>query len=124
MHTEPPTPTAARVLPVRRGAIVAATALASAALMSACGSSSSSSSSTAASKLNVAKVALSIEGTIFEKRHLHATVTCPAAVPQEPGRTFECIATSRSVKPPHALVKTPFIVHIQNSKGYVTYEGK
>src|ERR1700730_10389416 len=123
MHIEPPTSRVARVLRAPRVGTVALSALACAALISACGSSSSSSSTTAKGKLDVAKVALSIEQTILTKRHLHAKVVCPAAVPQEAGRVFECVATTAAVKPPHALVKTPFHVTIQNSKGYVTYEG-
>ncbi len=70
------------------------------------------------------RVAASIEQSIFSERHLHARVACPAAVPQEQGKTFECIATSRSAKKPFAVTKTPFVVTIQNSKGYVTYRGK
>src|ERR1700680_4084045 len=121
MHIEPPTPSAARGLRAPRAATVAVTALACAALMSACGSSSTSSAKT---NLDTARVALSIEQTVLAKRHVHATVVCPSAVPQEAGRTFECVATTTATKPPHAVVKTPFVVTIQNSKGYVTYVGK
>ena len=124
MHIEPPTPRAARVVRVRRGAIVAVTALACAALMSACGSSSSSTSSTAATKLDTARVALSIEQSILTERHLHAKVVCPTAVPQEQGKTFECVATTTSAKAPFTVTRTPFVVTVQNSKGYVTYQGK
>jgi hypothetical protein len=120
MHIEPPTPRAARVLRAPRAATVAVTALACAALMSACGSSTSS----AKTNLNTARVAKSIEETVLAKRHLKSSVVCPAAVPQEAGRTFECIATSTSPKPPHAVTKTPFVVTIQNSGGYVTYVGR
>ena len=123
MHIEPPTPRAARVVRVRRGAIVAVTALACAALMSACGSSSST-SSTAKTNLNTARVALAIEQSVLTERHIHAKVVCPAVVPQEQGKIFECVATTRSTKAPFTVTRTPFVVTVQNSKGYVTYQGK
>jgi hypothetical protein len=121
MQIKPPTSTTARVVRARRGAIVAVTALACAALMSACGSSSSA---PAKANVNIAQVAGSIEQTILTKRHIHAKVVCPAVVPQEVGKTFECTATSRGVKKPFAVSTTPFVVTIQNSAGYVTYAGK
>jgi hypothetical protein len=129
MHTKPSIPTPApririaRAVRVRRGAIVAVTALAGAALMSACGSSSTSSTATK-TNLDTARVAASIEKSVLTERHLHSTVVCPAVVPQEPGRTFECIATTKSTKPPFTVSKTPFIVTVQSSRGYVTYVGK
>jgi hypothetical protein len=125
MQIERPTLTFTRPAAVglRRGASVAIAALACAALASGCGSSNSSTSSSAPN-LDTRRVALSIEQTLFEKRHLHSTVVCPAAVPQEKGRTFECIATIRATKPPHAVSKSPFAVTIQSDRGYVTYVGK
>jgi hypothetical protein len=74
--------------------------------------------------VNTAQVAASIKETLLNKRHLSVTVVCPGAVPSEPGKTFECIATGRAAKPPHAVTRTPFLVTIQNGKGYVTYVGK
>lgn len=123
MHIEPPSPTVARAVRARRGALVTATALACAALLSACGSSSSSTSSTAAkTNLNTAHVAVSIEQSILSERHVHAKVSCPAIVPQKQGKTFVCIATTfKGTKP---TGKTPFAVTVQNDKGYVTYTGK
>jgi hypothetical protein len=123
MHIEPTTPTIARLHRARRAASVTVAAVACAVLASACGSSSSS-SSTATTPVNTTQVALSIEQSIFTKRHIHAKVVCPAAVPQETGGTFECIATSKATKPPFAEARTPFVVTIQNNKGYVTYAGK
>jgi hypothetical protein len=129
MHTKPSIPTPAlgiriaRAERVRRGAVAALAALAGAALISACGGSSSSSSS-AKTNVNTARVAESIEKSVLSERHLHSTVVCPKAVPQEAGRTFECIATTKSTKAPFTVVKTPFVVTVQSSKGYVTYEGK
>jgi hypothetical protein len=106
-------------------ATAAAAALACAALVSACGGSSSSNGSgPATTNVNTARVARSIEGTLLEKRHVHATVVCPQAVPQEVGKTFECIARITAVKPPHAVTSSPFLVTIQNNRGYVTYVGK
>lgn len=101
-------------------------ALACTALLSACGSSKSSTESGTAAKTNVdtARVAKSIEGSVLAQRHIQVKVTCPAAVPAVPGATFECIATSRAAKAPHAVIKTPFVATIQNSRGYVTYVGK
>jgi hypothetical protein len=74
--------------------------------------------------VNTAQVAASIEQTLFAKRQVRAKVVCPGAVPAVPGATFECIATSRATKPPHATVRAPFVVTIQNARGYVTYVGK
>jgi hypothetical protein len=101
-------------------------AIACAALVSACGSSHSSTTSSTAAKtnLNTAHVALSIKQSILAQRQLKATVVCPAAVAQEKGKTFECIATTRGVKPPFAFIKTPFLVTVQNDKGFVTYTGR
>jgi hypothetical protein len=125
MHIEPPTPIIARVVRTRRGAIVAVAALVSAALISACGSSTSSTSSTGTkTNLDVARVARSIEQNILAQRHLRATVVCPPVVPQELGRVFECIATTRSTKAPFTEARTPFVVTIKNKGGYVTYVGK
>ena len=115
---------AERVVSLRRGAIVAIAALSCAALVSACGSSKSSTESTAKTNVDTAKVALSIEQTILAKRRLHAKVVCPAAVPAVTGATFECVATSTGTNPPHTVTKTPFVVTIQNPRGYVTYVGK
>src|SRR5262249_8932209 len=108
---------------LRRGASVATTALACAALLSACGGSSSTESASK-TNLNTARVAKSIEETLRDKRHVHATVVCPGAVPQETGRTFECVAKITSTTPPHAVTNSPFLVTIQNNRGYVTYVGK
>jgi hypothetical protein len=105
----------------RAGGVLLA-ALACGATLAACGSSSKSSSSK--TNLNTARVARSIEDSILAKKHLTSKVTCPAQVPQEAGKTFECIAITRAVKKPHQPIRTPFVVTIQNSKGFVTYEGK
>lgn len=102
----------------------AVAALACAALISACGSSSTSSTSTTAKNLNTAQVAASIEQSILKERHLHAKVVCPTAVATEVGKTFECVATATATKPPFVVTKTPFVVTIQTTKGYVTYVGK
>ena len=109
---------------LRRGASVAITALVCAALASACGSSKNSSEGTTPkANVDTPKVALSIEGTILEKRHLKSTVTCPAPMPAVPGNTFECIATLTNPKT-HAVSKAPFVVTIQSARGYVTYVGR
>ncbi len=113
---------ACQLNPAASGALAT---LACAALISACGSSGSKSSSGAAkTNLNTTRVAESIEQSILAQRHLTATVTCPPLVVQEAGRTFECVATIPNAKQPSKPTKTPFIVTIHNSKGYVTYVGK
>jgi len=103
-------------------------ALACPALLSACGSSSSSSSSstpsTATKTVNSAQVAKSIEESVLRERHLHTVVVCPTAVPAQKGQTFECIATTHSTTKPSTELKTPFVVTVQSSAGYVTYVGK
>jgi hypothetical protein len=108
---------------VSRGALGTAALLAAAALISACGSSSSS---TTAPKtdLDTTRVARSIAQSILTERHLRAKVVCPAVVVQEVGKTFECLATTANPKHPTVTTKTPFVVTIQSSKGYVTYVGK
>ena len=122
MHIEPPTPRTARVARAHRGSSVALAALAGAALLSACGSSSPK--STTKTNLDTPRVAVSIEQSILKERHLHAKVVCPTVVPQEQGRTFECVATTKSTKPPFAVSKTAFVVTIESNKGFVTYVGK
>jgi hypothetical protein len=126
-------PSGVSVPRVRRAAALALAALACAVLMSACGSSASSSSGSSTSSasgsttkidLNTTRVAHSIEQSILAERHLASTVVCPSGVPQEAGRTFECVASTASAKKPGTLVKTPFVVTIQNKNGYVTYAGK
>jgi hypothetical protein len=124
MHIEPtnPTPATVRSGRVPRGAVLPIAALVCAALIGACGSSSST--STTKTNVNTSRVAASIEHSVLVKRHLHTTVVCPTAVPQEKGKTFECIATSTATKAPFAVTKTPFVVTVQNNAGYVTYVGK
>lgn len=106
-----------------RGIVVSAVAVACAGLIAACGSSGSSTTSTAKTYIDVARVERSIRQSIFSQRHLRATVVCPTRVVQKPGN-FACIATTYSVKKPRREIKTPFLVTIQNSRGYVTYIGK
>ena len=108
---------------LRRPILIAAAAVSGALMLSACGSNSKTSSSGKTS-LDTARVARSIEQSIASQRHLRAKVVCPTAVPQEKGRTFECIATTETVKAPVKKGKTPFVVTVQNANGYVTYEGK
>jgi hypothetical protein len=129
IEPEPTTPPSTRVVRARRGALAAVAALAGAALLSACGSSSSSSTTGGGAKgnLDTARIALSIEQSILAQRHIHAKVTCPAAIPQETGKTFTCIATNTTTvtpkggKPTKTSVTTPFTVTVQNNRGYVTY---
>jgi len=45
-------------------------------------------------------------------------------MPAVPGSTFECTARITAAKPPHAVTSSPFLVTIQNNRGYVTYVGK
>lgn len=102
---------------VRGGAMVMACAV----IISACGTSAHS--STIAKNLDMTRVKRAIEQSIMSQRHLKSTVVCPAKVAQQPGK-FACIATTRSAKRPHRKIKTPFVVTIHNTKGYVTYVGE
>jgi hypothetical protein len=125
MQSERPTPKVKPAGRFSRSALVTIVAIACVALVSACGSSKSSSESSGPkANVDTAKVATSIEQTILAKRGLHSTVVCPAAMPAEVGRTFECIASVTAAKPPHTVTKTPFVVTIRSARGYVTYEGK
>ena len=74
--------------------------------------------------MNTVQVAASIKQTLLEKRKLHATVTCPASVVAETGKTFVCTAKSQSTTKPSVVVQTPFKVTIENNRGYVTYVGQ
>lgn len=114
-----------RWIPLRSGRlgirVLAATgAAACGALLVACGSGGSS---TTKVYLDIPRVERSIKRSILAQRNLHATVVCPTHVLQKPGK-FICIATTYSVKKPHREIRTPFLVTIQNTKGYVTYVGK
>jgi uncharacterized cupredoxin-like copper-binding protein len=126
MQIDPPAPTTSisRAARAPRGVLLAASALACAALLSACGSSSSSSSSTATKTVNSAQVERSIEESVLRERHITTTVVCPTAVPATKGQTFECIATSHTTTNHSKEVKTPFVVTVQNSSGFVKYVGK
>jgi len=127
MHIEPAVPTIARVARAR-GAAVAA--LSCAALLSACGSSSSSTSSTAAgtplkTPVNIPQLEAAIRQSILTQRHLQVTkVACPTTLPNEVGKTFECLVTTTTTTTPAKIVSTPFIVTIDSNRGHVKYEGK
>jgi hypothetical protein len=72
--------------------------------------------------LNTVAVAHSIEKAILFQRHIHATVTCPAAVIQAKGNHFTCIATDWLGKGPHKRrITTPFAATVVNDNGYVTF---
>jgi apolipoprotein N-acyltransferase len=125
MHPEPAKSRTTRAGRSARGraAGIAIVILACGGLLAACGSSKSSTSN-GKTNLDTARVQHSIEQSILSQRHLRSKVVCPTSVPQEKGRTFECIATTETVKAPVKHGKTPFVVTIQNANGYVTYEGK
>jgi hypothetical protein len=108
----------------RARVIVVLSALVGAALLSGCGSKSSTSSTPTKTTVNTAQVGRSIKQSILAQRHLPSTVVCPVTVPAEKGKTFECIATTRSAKKPAKAVKTRFLVTVQNNRGGVTYVGK
>jgi hypothetical protein len=113
--------TSGRRASARRGSGAVIAALAAAALISACGSSAPSTHSTTTSFtpkaiLDVHKIVRSIEASILTQRHIHAKVTCPAAIPQQKGRNFACLATARGSRQ-----RTPVAVTQQNNDGYVTY---
>lgn len=127
MHTKSAVPTIARLPRGARRGLLAAGALACVGLISACGSSGSSTAPEPAPgthPVNTAQVASSIKQTLLEKRSLHATVTCPASVVAETGKTFVCIAKTHSTAKPSVVVQTPFKVTIQNNRGYVSYVGE
>jgi hypothetical protein len=98
-------------------------AFACAALLSACGSSNSSTES-AKAYVETGKVAKDIEHTIAAKQGLKARVLCPAPMTAVPGNTFECVASIEAAAAPHTVTKTPYIVTIQSSRGFVTYVSK
>jgi hypothetical protein len=110
--------TAARAR-VGRSALATAAVLACALTISACGSSGDST----AKYLDMARVERAIERSIYSQRHLKSKIVCPEKVPQKPGK-FACIATTTSTKKPHKKIKTPFVVTVHNTSGYVTYIGK
>lgn len=125
MHVQVPRRRRARVL--ARAAAGALVALACAAALGACGSSNASSSTTTRPgkpDLNIARVERSIEQSILTERKLASTVTCPQYVTQEPGVTFECVATTASTKKKGILIRTPFVVTVETKAGFVSYTGK
>lgn len=120
-HNSPPVVRgSARPGSFRRCIAATAAVAACGGLIAGCGSSGSSSKKV---YLDVARVERSIEQSILSERHLHSTVVCPTRVLQKPGN-FACIATTFAVKKPHREIKTPFLVTIKNTKGYVTYVGR
>lgn len=130
MHIESTTPTLARRPrhSCRRRGLILAGAIACAGLISACGSSGSSTASSEPTPgtrpVDTTQVAASIKQTLLEKRKIHATVSCPATIVAETGKTFVCTAKSHSTTTPSVVVSTPFKVTIENNRGYVTYVGE
>jgi hypothetical protein len=125
MQIEPHLSSGAGAVRARRGALAVVALACTGLVIGACGSSSSSTTTTGANgTVDTARVAASIEQSILKQRKLASKVTCPASMPAEKGKTFECIAVTHSVTPPHNEIKTPFLVTIQSNRGYVTYEGK
>ncbi|HLI32780.1 MAG TPA: hypothetical protein VKU89_08595 [Solirubrobacteraceae bacterium] len=112
-----------------RAAAAGGAALAAAALIAACGGSGSASGSSGSASggggkhLDVARVELSIEQSIFREKHMTARVTCPSDVEQRAGNTFTCYATGTVVgkNGRRESFRTPFIVEQQNNSGYVYY---
>lgn len=113
-----------RSLTSARGVVLAVlAALICMAILGGCGSSKPSTASThQKTNLDTKRVALAIEQSIHNERHLRAKVLCPTTVPQEAGRTFLCVATTFVGK--RRGESTPFEVTVQNDKGYVTYQAK
>jgi hypothetical protein len=100
-------------------AVAGALSLLAVAAIAGCGSSSSSNSgSTPTRLLNTKRVELAIKDSIRLKRHLHATVRCPAGVVQQKGLTFHCTASTKSGK---SRLKTIFTVSQTNGAGGVYY---
>jgi hypothetical protein len=79
---------------------------------------------TAGTTMNTTRVANSIRASILAQRSLHSTVQCPGREPQEVGVTFTCTAMTHRLSAPHAVVRTPFVVTVQSSRGYATYVGR
>src|SRR5437763_17218289 len=104
MEIDSRTPKNARLRASNAGGILVA--LGCAALIGACGTSKSSTKSQGKTNLDTARVAHSIEQSILAQRHLLSTVVCPTGVPQEQGRTFECVATTRTTTKPVKVGRT------------------
>lgn len=88
------------------------------------GSSTPTTKPTAGTTMNTTTVANSIRASILAQRSLHSVVQCPGREPQEPGVTFTCTALTHRLSAPHAVVRTPFVVTVQSSRGYATYVGR
>ena len=65
--------------------------------------------------LDTERVERAIEQTVLQKRHLRATVSCPAGIEQKKGLVFRCIATFKGGQ-------TPFVV-TEDAGGAVHYVG-
>ncbi|MGH2912897.1 MAG: hypothetical protein ACRDJ3_10545 [Solirubrobacteraceae bacterium] len=85
----------------------------SAAVISACGSST-------VKDLGTAHIARAIEESILSQRHIHATVSCPSLVLEEPGENFVCIAKTRK----KGVSRTTLFAVTQHNNGHVTYRGE
>ncbi len=116
VHTATPSATPPSLRATAALAVVAASVV----LVSGCGSTGASDTT---KDVNIANVEHAIERSIAKQRHLESKVVCPATVAQKPGK-FACIATTFSAKQPSKEIKTPFLVTVHNSKGYITYVGK
>jgi hypothetical protein len=111
-------------------ALVAA-ALVGATLLSACGSSGAKHASKA--DLNMLTVETDIQN-VLAKRHLLASVTCPASVPQRKGEDFVCTTVAYQAKYRKLVedktrrrrsipsTRISFKVIQQNSSGSVAYK--
>ena len=111
---------------LRRAGALSLLVLSAGVVIGACGGSSgkssSSTSATSGRLLDMRTVVGSIEESFLDKRHIHATVTCPSRVEQRAGNNFTCeasgfLGSGRSRK--------PFRVHVAvtqvNNSGYVKY---
>jgi hypothetical protein len=66
--------------------------------------------------LDTERVERAIQDSIYAKRHLRATVSCPSGTPRKKGHVFRCLATYRGGQ-------TPFVVTEDNDRGAVHYVG-
>ena len=66
--------------------------------------------------LDTERVERAIQDSVLQKRHLKATVSCPAGIEQKKGVTFRCTATYKGGQ-------NPFVVTVDSPEGAVHYVG-
>ena len=86
------------------------------------GTATQSAATNSEKHLNTNTIAVAIEASIEQEKHIKARVTCPEDVLQKQGLTFSCIATTYSlISGKKVPIHTTFTVTQRNDLGNVYY---